>query len=325
MILIPPGEFMMGSTDEQVEASLKTCVGIYATDPNLVSRIKTNERPQHRVVITKPYFMGTTEVTIGQFKKFADATKYATEAEQYGFGDSGAKVMDDKVTETHKQNKSWRAPGYAVTDDSPVAQITWNDAVAFCQWLSTQEKAIYRLPTEAEWEYACRAGTTTQYSFGDDMAELDEHGWFDKNSGGRAHPVGLKQPNAFGLHDMHGNLNELCGDYWNEKWYDVSPPEDPTGPSKADNRIFRGGGFGYGPFCRSATRNSGPLRVRARTMGFRVVRVLDAPAPAVANLKSPSQIRPPSAPPRPSQSLPSTPRRPKPIKTLGPSIWVLTW
>ncbi len=120
---------------------------------------------------------------------------------------------------------TWRTPGYAVTDDSPVTQVTWNDAVQFCNWLSDQEKLKpcyrqdakdgwillasgtgYRLPTEAEWEYACRAGTTTQFSFGDDPAMLDIYGWFNKNASGSARAVGLKVANAFGLFDMHGNV-----------------------------------------------------------------------------------------------------------------------
>src|SRR5205823_101880 len=106
--------------------------------------------------------LGKTEVTYGQFKKFVEASKYVTEAEQYGFGESAETLLTDKITSNQKQ-MNWRNRGfYSTADDAPVMQVTWNDAVAYCKWLSQQEKTTYRLPTEAEWEYACRSGTTTQ-------------------------------------------------------------------------------------------------------------------------------------------------------------------
>ena len=292
MILIPPGEFLMGSTDEQVEAALKVAEEIKA-DQYTKDRIQKAERPQHKVVITKPLLMSATEVTIGQFKKFVEASKYVTEAEQYGFGDSSAKVVDDKVTELQKQ-RNWRTPGYAVTDDSPVSQVTWNDACAYCNWLSEQEQRApsyrpdgtgswfvtakgngYRLPTEAEWEYACRAGTTTQYSFGDDYQELLEYGWYNVNAGGSARAVGLKAANAFGLHDMHGNLQEWCGDFYDEKWYERPSLNDPTGPASGSNRVIRGGNwFIFASHCRSAYRsNYFSPSTRSNYYGFRCVSV----------------------------------------------------
>ena len=277
MVLIPPGEFLMGSTDEQVEAALKVANEIKA-DSGVISRIEKAERPQHKVVITKPLLMSATEVTIGQFKKFVEASKYVTEAEQYGSGDSSGQSVDDKVTDAQKQ-RNWRTPGYAVTDDWPVVQITWNDAVAYCQWLSTQEKTTYRLPTEAEWEYACQAGTTTQYSFGDDYNELPKYGWHNKNAGGKSHPVGTLLPNPFGLFDMYGDLYEWCGDYYDEKWYSTSPPNDPNGPSVGSNRVLRGGGWNEkASNCRSASRHYGTPSYRHFSSGFRVARELDAPA-----------------------------------------------
>ena len=260
MILIPPGEFLMGSTAEQVESALKEAERI-KVDQTIQDRIPNTERPQHRVVITKPLLMGATEVTIGQFKKFS-ATGYKTQAEQHGVALKRART-------------TYLDPGFAVTDDSPAAVISWNDAMAYCKWLSQQEQAVYRLPTEAEWEYACRAGTTTQYSFGDDTAMLDQYGWYDKNADGRPHPVGTKLPNAFGLHDMHGNLYEWCGDFSEDKWYEKSPLTDPSGPIAGSARIFRGGAWHlYPSVCRSAYRNEHPASTCHNRYGFRLVRVL---------------------------------------------------
>ena len=164
-----------------------------------------------------------------------------------------------------------------MTDESPAAVITWNDAMAYCQWLSDVEKATYRLPTEAQWEYACRAGTTTQYSFGDDHQELAQFGWFKNNSELRSHAVGQKRPNAFGLYDLHGNLWEWCHDFYDEKWYEKSPTNDPTGPTFGLQHVMRGG---YWPSsastCRSAHRGRTIPANRSNHFGFRVVLSLDA-------------------------------------------------
>ncbi len=282
MILIPPGEFLMGSTNEQVAAALKLADEVKA-DQLIKDGIQNAERPQHKVVITKPFLMSSTEVTIGEFKKFVEASRYVTEAEKYGSGDSASEVSNDKTQENLPQ-KNWRAPGHVVTDDSPAGQITWNDAVAYCRWLSTQEKTTYRLPTEAEWEYACRAGTTTQYSFGDDAAKLGLYGWYDKNAPDNSHPVGTKLPNGFGLFDMHGNVLEWCGDSYEEKWYEQSAGIDPSGPSRSSSRhVLRGGYWRHNAsVCRSAYRDHNVPSYRRFNLGFRYVRVLDVPAPRPA-------------------------------------------
>jgi formylglycine-generating enzyme required for sulfatase activity/serine/threonine protein kinase len=301
MILIPPGEFLMGSSDEQVEAALNIAEETKG-DPAVKERVEKAERPQRRVVITKPFQMGATEVTVGQFKQFVEATQYVTEAEQYGFGNSGEKTLNDQVNESYR-GKSWRAPGFTVTDDLPVAQVTWNDAAAYCRWLSDQEKTTYRLPTEAEWEYACRAGTATLYSFGDDVNLLDQYGWYNKNAGGKSHGVGTKPPNAFGLHDMHGNLWEWCQDFYGEKWNEQTSSDDPTGPASGSNRVLRGGHWNHNAsYCRSASRyNSYPPSSRSNYYGFRVARVLDAPpasetpltpAPPQPNPRQPTHVAP---------------------------------
>ncbi len=273
-VLIPPGEFLMGSTDEQVAAAAKVADEVHA-EPTTKDRIQKVERPQHRVVITKPFLLGATEVTIAQFKKFS-ATGFRTEAE---------KLAKDATSETYL------TPGYPVTNDSPAAVITWNDAVAYCRWLSDVEQAMYRLPTEAEWEYACRAGTTTQYSFGDDYQELANFGWFKENSDNRSHEVGQKRPNAFGLHDMHGNLWEWCQDFYDESWYAKSPTDNPTGPALGSQHVIRGG---YWPSSASTNRSAHRGRTipsnRSNHFGFRVVRQLNALRPLQAARLAPLKL-----------------------------------
>jgi formylglycine-generating enzyme required for sulfatase activity len=291
LVLVPPGEFRMGSTREQIALDRK-----FAED-NKMNRKGMNwshideETPQHRVTLTSPYWMGTTEVTIGQFRKFVDATDRLTDAKFPKAGNLAA--TDPTAKELETRNISWRTPGYAVTDASPVTHVTWSEAAQFCNWLSDEEKLDpcyrqevkgvwillasgtgYRLPTEAEWEYACRAGTTTLFSFGDDPAMLENYGWFRENSGGSAQAVGLKVANAFGLFDMHGDACEWCHDFFAADYYSSSPSADPLGPSAGSNRVSRGGNWSnYSLHCRSASRhNTAPL-THSNHYGLRVVRV----------------------------------------------------
>ncbi|QDU29080.1 Serine/threonine-protein kinase pkn1 [Anatilimnocola aggregata] len=291
LVLIPPGEFSMGSTPEQAEAALNLLKTVPRAAPGEADRISKEEQPHHRVVLTRPFRMGRTEVTIGEYRQFIDATKYETETELFGGGNSSKEAETDPV----KRKALWYSPGYQVTDQSPVTQLTWNDMIAFCNWLSKRERLdpCYvlseqkvwtrianangcRLPTEAEWEYACRAGTTTQYSFGDNVADLDEHAWFNRTAEkGReigARPVASKRPNPFGLYDMHGNAWERCEDYHAANWYAKSPPKDPQGPATGVNRVVRGAGWHYFDLhCRSAYRNNYSPIGRTGNTGFRVV------------------------------------------------------
>ncbi|OYW24486.1 MAG: hypothetical protein B7Z55_02045, partial [Planctomycetales bacterium 12-60-4] len=277
MVLIPPGSFQMGSTDEQVEAALKMSTELH---PNAVNRIQTYEQ-QHEVMISRQFLMGVTEVTVGQFRKFVQATKYITQLEERGFTDEKGVPLEAAVVAGFEGRK-WNAPGYVLTDDMPVTYLYWKDAESYCQWLSQSESVVYRLPTEAEWEYACRAGTTTQFSFGDDFSSLGEHAWKSQNSGGQPHQVGTKLPNSFGLYDMHGNVKEICLDWYKDEFYRDSPKVDPLNVELGNARkVERGGSwFSFYPAeFRSATRSFQFLKTpkNLEYYGFRVVRVLDVP------------------------------------------------
>jgi formylglycine-generating enzyme required for sulfatase activity len=250
-------------------------------------------------VLTRPYLIGATEVTISQFAKFVDAARYVTEAEKLGGG-----TWPDNSTPDPKL--TWKAPGYAVTGNSPVTEVTWNDCAQFCNWLSQQEKlqpcyveeagqvwAIddgsngYRLPTEAEWEFACRAGSATHFSFGDDPRLLGDHAWYSelvRSRWGPAHDVATKSANAFGLFDMHGNVHEWCQDWFDAKWYAAASGDDPHGPPTGSIRASRGGSWRTSAFfTRSAYRGGGRPSGAVNHLGFRVVRQLPLPARADAS------------------------------------------
>ena len=160
--LIPAGEFDMGTSPEEMQKILQI--------PDVVREFCIREQPRHHVRITRPFYLGATEVTRGQFKRFVEAEGYQTDAERSG-GGSGWNAATRTVQE-RSPVYSWRDPGFEQTNEHPVLNVSWNDAVAFCGWLSRTEKVIYRLPTEAEWEYACRAGTTSLYGSGNDPESL---------------------------------------------------------------------------------------------------------------------------------------------------------
>jgi formylglycine-generating enzyme required for sulfatase activity/WD40 repeat protein len=230
---------------------------------------------QHDVTISKPFYMGIHEVTVGQFRQFVKDTGYQTDAEK--LGGTHRRFPDGKWDNDPKA--SWQNPGFAqVSDSQPVTCVSWNDATAFCAWLSKKEGKAYGLPTEAQWEYSCRAGSRTKFSFGDDDQQMPEYGWFSSNANNQVQPVGQKKPNAWGLYDMHGNVFEWTADYYGEDYYQNSPKADPTGPATGGVRILRGGAWYYGVIDgRSAyrRRTHGPDH-RHTTIGFRVV--LTAPA-----------------------------------------------
>jgi len=269
-VLIKAGEFQMGSPDTDRDA-------------------QDAEKPQHRVRITRPFYLGVHEVTRGQFRQFVDDTGYQTDAEKDGKGGTGWNEEAKKFEQNPRY--TWREAGFEQTDLHPVVDVSWNDAVAFAQWLGRKEGKTYRLPTEAEWEYACRAGTTTRYFPGDDAEGLAEVGNVADGTAREKYPdwkgtiaardgfvytapVGRYRPNAWGLHDMHGNVWEWCWDWYGKDFYKGSRVDDPAGPLEAARRVFRGGGWNDDPrFCRSAGRFRVAPGSRSSYLGFRLALV----------------------------------------------------
>ena len=215
LVFVPAGEFMMGSNNGE-----------------------ENERAVHKVVITRPFYLGKYEVMQEQWEKITGKNPSVPK---------GAK--------------------------HPVNNVSWNDCQDFLKKLNAQVKVkgAFTPPTEAEWEYACRAGSTTEYCFGNDHDTLREYAWYYTNPRGKAHAVGQKKPNAWGLHDMHGNVWEWCQD-WYKSSYSTLKQTDPTGPAQGTGRVLRGGSWSNDAwYCRSASRDDIRPATRYGSGGFRVV------------------------------------------------------
>jgi formylglycine-generating enzyme required for sulfatase activity len=226
MVWIEAGDFITGSPDTEIGREINEI--------------------QHKVTITKGFWIGKYEITQGQWEK----------------------VMN---------TQPWEGQIFFKKDgDYPAVYISWNDTQDFIKKINEAEgKEIYRLPTEAEWEYACRAGTKSAYSFGDDVSKLDDYGWHGKNTYDLgnyfAHKVGQKLPNPWGIYDMHGNVWEWVHDFYGD--YPEEPQIDPKGPESSDNHVFRGGSFYYlSRFARSAYRGYNTPNHRLFNLGFRIVR-----------------------------------------------------
>jgi formylglycine-generating enzyme required for sulfatase activity len=238
------------------------------------------------VRITRPFYLGTYHATRGQFRQFVEATDYKTDGEKDGKGAYG--WNGDKFEQ--KAEYTWRNVGFEQTDEHPVVNVSWNDAKAFCDWLSGKEGKTYGLPSEAEWEYACRAGTTTRYYSGDDPETLAQvanvadatakakfPNWKYRINASDGFvftaPVGSFRPNAFGLYDMHGNAWQWCADWYGAEYYATSPADDPSGPDSGNVRVLRGGSWGDWPdFARSAKRSRVTPVYRDLISGIRVSR-----------------------------------------------------
>jgi len=225
LILIPAGEFMMGSPDNASGAA-------------------SYEKPQHRVQITKPFYLGAYPVTQAEYKRVI------------------------RKNPSHFQGDAQR----------PVEQVAWDDAQEFCCRLSEREGATYRLPTEAEWEYACRARSSGLWCFGEYAGLLEQYAWYDENSGTTTHPVGQKQPNAWGLYDMHGNVWEWCSDWWDAEYYKqiaAKAAVDPAGPTRGSLRVLRGGSwYDVASCCRASYRFWFEPGLRYYCLGFRLLRTV---------------------------------------------------
>ena len=232
---IPAGTFMIGSDESDLEAS-------------------ASEKPRHRVTVSEPFLIGKYEVTQAQWQAVMGASAYADP----------------------RSNPYYSIPGMAerITKPDHPATVSWNDAQEFIRRLNAREgHARYCLPTEAEWEYAARAGTTTAYSFGNDARELGRYAWFGEDfASGGTHPVGQKEPNAWGLHDVHGNVWEWVQDRFGERYYAESPSVDPQGPATGSARVVRGGSWHQtATSWRSAFRRRYEPDYRGISIGFRLV------------------------------------------------------
>ena len=227
-VLIPAGQFMMGSSDSEA--------GRY-----------DNEGPQHMVTISRPFYMGITEVTQAQWRAVMNTTPWED-----------------------KQN-------IKAENDAAASYISWYDAKAFCNAMSEMNGHMVRLPTEAEWEYACRAGTTTRFYYGDDLnyRELDKYAWYEGNSWDKgqwyAHSVDLKRPNPWGLYDMHGNVEEWCNDWYADSYAEADTC-DPKGATSGEDHVLRGGSWVIPPRrCRGAIRDKHSPGFKYYGIGFRIV------------------------------------------------------
>jgi formylglycine-generating enzyme required for sulfatase activity len=181
-----------------------------------------------------------------------------------------------EVTQAQYEAVMGTNPSHFKGATNPVEEVTWNDATEFCKKLSEKTRQAVRLPTEAEWEYACRAGGNTGFSFGDADDRLGDYAWYRANSGDTTHPVAQKKPNAWGLYDMHGNVWEWCADWYGD--YPKGAVTDPQGPAAGTARVLRGGGWSSDPtYCRSALRRGSSPGRRSGDFGFRVVVSVSAP------------------------------------------------
>ena len=232
----------------------------------------SDEQPIHEVQVGD-YYIGKYEVTVFQFKQFIDATGYQTDAEKEGYssiwnGSSWEKSEGVNWEYDTKGNKR-------LNNDynHPVIHVSWNDAIAFCNWISEKMNLKYRLPTEAEWEYAARGGSKSKgYTYAGGNS-LDEVAWNNTNSGSKTHPVGEKKTNELGIHDMSGNVWEWCSDWYENDYYGNSAKENPQGPENGDYRVLRGGSWDGNSYnCRVANRYRHNPNFRDKYDGFRLVR-----------------------------------------------------
>jgi formylglycine-generating enzyme required for sulfatase activity len=277
LALIPPGEFEMGSTPEEIASAIASALAEgkqkNPTGKPYFQRVPT-EAPRHHVKITKPFYLGMYQVTQAEYEKVMGVNPSAFTEKQIKASAFKPPLDKKQTEELEKYAKNVAGKN---TSRHPVEMVNWDEATEFCRTLSAMpaERAarrVYRLPTEAEWEYACRAGTTTRWHSGDDEAGLADVAWFKQNSGDMTHPVGEKKPNAWGLYDMHGNVYQWCSDWFGADYYKQSPPSDPSGPTGGSSRVLRGGFMHDGPCsCRSAYRRNNAPASYLHDCGFRVV------------------------------------------------------
>ncbi|NQU20446.1 MAG: formylglycine-generating enzyme family protein [Candidatus Nealsonbacteria bacterium] len=248
-VLIPPGTFMMGSRDSAAEVARRCNM------PNAQAGWFSDEQPSRKVTLTGAFYISTTEVTQGCYEAVTNPDP--------------DKNKDKKPADEY--------PAEYKGTNHPALMVSWEDAEKFCKALSTTDDRVYSLPTEAQWEYACRAGTTTPFAFGETIStdQANYHGGYTYGDGQKGPnrekplPAGSLAANAWGLVDMHGNVSEWCADRYGQ--YGSEAESDPRGPEEGNQRVVRGGSWrSYPGACRSALRLSGDMRSRSYTAGFRV-------------------------------------------------------
>jgi formylglycine-generating enzyme required for sulfatase activity len=234
------------------------------------SEARSNETP-HTVTVGD-FAMMQYEVTVAAFKRFVDATGYQTDADKRT-GNYGSHCKNARGSEK-KDGVNWKCGvSCEVRPQSeyshPVIHVSWNDAVAYAEWLSHETGQTWRLPTEAEWEYAARGGQNYRYAGSSDIGNV---GWYSRNSDGTTHSVGQKSPNDFGLYDMTGNVWEWCSDWFGSEYYKSSPQENPQGPPSGSGRVLRGGSWSHlARYCRTAHRHNRRPDARNYYNGVRLV------------------------------------------------------
>ncbi|MBW7865079.1 MAG: SUMF1/EgtB/PvdO family nonheme iron enzyme [Candidatus Hydrogenedentes bacterium] len=265
MAWIPPGEFIMGTPDTEAER-------------------QQHEGPERPVSLTRGFWIGRNEVSVAQFQAFVTDTRHKTTAEREG----GSWTLSAAGRRQWMPGANWMKAGFFQNPSHPVVCVSWEDAVAFCGWMGVKTGRKFRLPTEAEWEYACRAGTITAYQWGDApdggegwlngadiSAQRKYQNWivFPFNDGNiYSAPVGGFKPNAWGLYDMHGNVWEWCEDWYDQNFYQTAPAEDPMNTVPASSRVVRGGSWLWYPgFCRSGARFHYAPDMTFNDLGFRLV------------------------------------------------------
>jgi formylglycine-generating enzyme required for sulfatase activity len=275
MLPIPGGKFQMGS-------------------PAGEDKRGDDEGPVHEVEIS-PFWMGKCEVTWDEYEIFM----FQLDIARRTLEKKSLTPLDKLADACSKPTKPYTDMTFGMGKEGyPVICMTQFAMARYCDWLSAKTGRYYRLPTEAEWEYACRAGTTTAYSFGDDASQLGDYAWYYDNSDEKYQPVGKKKPNPWGLHDMHGNVAEFCLDQYDPKYYEKSPKKDPiNSPKKTEPCTTRGGSWDDDPEAlRSAVRVGSTVDWKqqdpqvpqsiwyytdALFCGFRVVRPLEEPSAEV--------------------------------------------
>jgi formylglycine-generating enzyme required for sulfatase activity len=257
MVVVPAGRFVMGSSaaDQAWAASHGATAGSVA-----------DEAPQHEVSL-RAFALGKYSVTRGEYAAFVRETGYSAGD---GCGTDGFKWIKHPELE-------WRHPGFNQTDRDPVVCVSWHDARAYVAWLNGKLRSSdgpYRLPSESEWEYAARAGTTTRFWWGDEADGASDHAWFKANSAGRTQPAGSKPANAFGLHDMAGNAWQWTQDCYADT-YARAPTDGSAYEARDCMRVDRGGTWLFPSWhLRPATRERNPADYRDAVMGFRVAKTI---------------------------------------------------